>query len=88
MLFKTLLPALAYALRDDGDDDGGVQCVNCNTTSILILGGVAENGNFYNKEGYEYFADFIINEYELGEFNPATGINIVSSINDVLLFET
>ena len=48
-----------------------VQCVACNSTSILILGGVAENGNFYNSDGYEYFKDFILNEYELGEFNPA-----------------
>ena len=77
MLLKSLLPALALANRDDGDDDGGVQCINCITTSILILGGVAENGNYYSKDGYEYFADFILNEYELGVFNPATGIAII-----------
>ena len=69
MLLSSLLPILAQAVRDDGDDDQ-TQCENCSSTSILILGGVAENGNDYYNEGYEYFRDFILNEYELGDYTP------------------
>ena len=39
--------------------------------NILIVGGQSYNGEFYSGDGYEFMREFLINEYEFGNFTDA-----------------
>jgi len=68
--FKVLLPLLAISNGQEDGEEEDRQCVNCEEASVLIVGGVAANGNNYAADGYEFLRNFFIEKYELGTFTP------------------
>ena len=49
--FKVLLPLLAISNGQEDGEEEDRQCVNCEEASVLIVGGVAQNGNNYAADG-------------------------------------
>ena len=60
--FKVLLPLLAISNGQEDGEEEDRQCVNCEEASVLIVGGVAANGNNYAADGIgiEKFRPYII----------------------------
>ena len=46
------------------------QCEECKSTNILIFGGTGYQMEMYDATGYEFFREFMVGEFEFGEFSP------------------
>ena len=63
--------------RPDRPEIPRPECLQCNRTNILFFGGTDYNLHSYTAAGYEWFKNFLINEFEFGTFSS----NLVA-IND------